>query len=92
VSWAALNGRSFHLVAGAGKTGAFVLTLVIKDRSVLATCSKYVLDTTPSLRVSWNLLATVIGVSELPRRVRLYKRVKREWNCIKDISSEKDEH
>ena len=79
VSWALLNGRSFHYIASCGVEGVYVWRLQFDDKNNAVFLDvktfKPDADSIP-VCVSWNLMATLLVVSSSNSMVSIWKRTK----------------
>lgn len=79
VSWALMNGRSYHLVASATDTCVRIFYLRIDELNRAITIDKNIQLMGCGMRLSWNVMSTQLAVSE-PKRIRLYKNDRTEWS------------
>jgi len=90
VSWALLNGRSFHYVASCGQEGVFVWRLKFKEDTYqvdLIDVKKFKPDplSVPTC-VSWNYSTTLLIVSSSNSVVSIWKRAKDfNWHNISQL-------
>jgi len=96
VSWALLNGRSYHTAVSAGKDGVFVwkfsldgwadgseLNVVIKDLKVFTFDEMEI-----PIRVTWNFMTTIIVVSHGNSSLSIWKRnFDNNWERIRTMTN-----
>ena len=90
ISWALMNGRSYHLLAIASDN--FVKIFEINIREVqkeglpaVDVLKEMQLSSDPCMRLSWNILGTYLSASE-KKRVRIWRCVSRGiWNVLEGI-------
>lgn len=96
VSWALLNGRSYHTAVSGGKDGVFVwrftcdghdekghLLWTVKDVRQFPLA-----ETTIPIRVTWNFMATIITVSSSNCSLSIYKKTfDNNWERIRYLSN-----
>jgi len=88
ISWAALNGRSFHYVVSCGKEGVFVWKFKILSNSIEILDLKTFMPEIDAVPIcaSWNLMATLIVVSCSNSMISLWKRTKDfHWNNVTEL-------
>lgn len=90
ISWAFVNGRSYHLLAIA--TDSYTRVFEVNLRNVEDTGQKgieiikqFTLSENPSYKISWNMLGTYLSVSE-KGVIKMFRAITRGvWTCIKEI-------
>lgn len=97
VSWAILNGRSFHMVASCGKDGVFIWYIKIenketKDISLSVIGTQLINNNVTVWKVSWNILATLLAYSGQDGKVRICKcGYDRKWQVSAEFEEEEFE-
>ena len=80
VSWALLNGRSYHVVASCGKEGVYIWYIKFEEdparvaKPVMEVLEvQHITDDIPVWKVSWNVMATLLAFSGQDNKVRICK-------------------
>ena len=95
ISWAFVNGRSYHLLAIATDSYTKVFEVNVKavedlngSSRTIQVMKQFNLAETPSYRLSWNVLGTYLSVSE-KNHIKIFRCLSRGvWNCIKEITEQ----
>lgn len=97
VSWALLNGRSFHTLASCGKDGVFIWYLRFemdetKHLGLRVLDTQVLYDNVTVWKVSWNVMATLLAYSGQDGKVRICKcGYDRKWVVATEFAEEEFE-
>jgi len=96
IGWAPMNGRKEHMIVTCSAEGAFIW--FIQHDKLKKECEKDLikevikLNIDPSIlvmKVSWNLIATVLVTSTDDNKIKMWKRdYNNNWNCVNTIEEE----
>lgn len=101
VSWALLNGRSYHIIASCGKEGVFIWYVKFEDDpnkniKMEVVEAQWVRDNVSVWKVSWNVMATLLAFSGQDNKVRICKcGYDKKWMIateFEDEEIEEEEH
>jgi WD40 repeat protein len=74
VSWSALNGRSFDLLASCGKDGIIVWQLKYEEGKLKVLKNENLDNKTVVWKVEWNIMGTILASSDQQNSIRLWKK------------------
>lgn len=96
VSWANLNGRSYHTIVSCGDEGVFVWRFKIlkgidgKPKVVFLDAKTFGIENSIPIRCSWNFMATLITVTSRNSEFSIWKKYRYgDWERI-FIGNQKD--
>lgn len=91
ISWALMNGRSYHLLAIAADTFIKVFEINIKEASKDVTTVDILktiqLSSESCMRLSWNIMGTYLSASE-KKKIRIWRCISRGvWTVLEGIEA-----
>ena len=97
VSWALLNGRSYHIIASCGNEGVFIWYVKFEEdaskniKMEILNCQT-IKEKLSVWKVSWNLMATLLAFSGQDRKVRICKcGYDKKWMIASEFEEEEVE-
>ena len=90
VSWASVQGRSYHLLAVATDAFSKVYEINFKEsasgpNTILEVLKVYKINDSPSYAVNWNYCGNILAVAEKKKLFVVRNKARGVWEKIKEL-------